>query len=441
MRQEMVTDDADHEGSRTPASFPISAELYERARRVIPGGVTSAVRAGALPHPLYLERGAGPYVWDVDGNRYIDFVLGYGPLILGHAPAVLRTALVAQLEKGVTFGSQSRLEIEVAELVVELVPGAEQVVFSTTGTEAVASALRIARAATGREIVVRFEGHYHGWFDEMLIGPQRGAGTTGFAPGSEGIPAAAQKNMLVAPWNDLGAVRGILEARRGQVAAIILEPLLVNGGVIAANPGFLADLRTLADEHGAILIFDEVITGFRLAPGGAQELFGVRADLAIFGKAIGAGVPLSAVAGRKGLLDLVAAGRVVHNGTFNGNVLALAGVAATLRHLRDERATLFPRLSSIGDQLARGLRELGPPLVVRSLGPIVHTAFGEPAAVTSVRDREGGDRALHARFIGALLRHGVHATPRGLWYVSTAHGDDDIAATVAAARRALAEVL
>ncbi len=420
------------------SAFPRSAELLASAKRVIPGGVTSAIRAGALPHPLYLERGDGAYVWDADGHRYVDYALGYGPLILGHAPALLRERLRTQLERGTTFGSQSRLEIEVAELVLELVPGSEQVIFSTTGTEAVASALRVARAATGRWKIVRFEGHYHGWFDGILAGAARGPEPgTNPVPGSAGIPPGAQEDLLVAPWNDLGAARALMDSHRGEVAAIILEPLLVNGGLIHPVPGFLAGLRALATEHGALLIFDEVITGFRIAPGGAQELYGIGADLAVFGKAMAAGIAVSAVAGRRDVLEVVGRGEVVHNGTFNGNVLALAAAAATLRFLRDERATVYPLLDSLGTRLADGLRGIGAPLAVRGLGPIVHTAIGEPAEVRSVRDRAAGDPALHAAFVAQLLPLGVHATPRGLWYVSIAHTEEDIDQTVAAARAAL----
>ncbi len=423
------------------SAYPTSAELFRAARRVIPGGVTSAVRSGALPHPLYLERGAGAYVWDADGNRYVDYALGYGPLLLGHAPPVVGDALRRQLELGTTFGSQSRLEIEVAELILDLVPGAEQVIFSTTGTEAVASALRVARGATGRRKVLRFDGHYHGWFDGILTGAAS-AGTSPSAPvpGSGGIPPGALEDVIVAPWNDLDGVRRLLDDHRGEVAAMILEPVLVNGGLIRPDVGFLEGLRDLATRHGSVLIFDEVITGFRIAPGGAQEHYGIRADLAVFGKAMGAGVAVSAVAGRRDILDIVTEGIVIHNGTFNGNVLALAAAAATLRYLRAEREVVYPYLDELGSRLARGLRELGAPLTVRQLGPIVHTAFGEPPTVRSVGDRRTGDPRAHAEFVAELLPRGVHATPRGLWYLSSAHTDDDVDRTVAAAGSALKAV-
>jgi glutamate-1-semialdehyde 2,1-aminomutase len=424
------------------SAYPRSAELFVEARRVIAGGVTSAIRAGAQPHPLYIERGSGASIWDADGNRYVDYALGYGPLILGHAPALVREAIGRQLELGTTFGSQSRLEIEVAQLILDLVPGAEQVIFSTTGTEAVASAMRVARAATGRSLVLRFEGHYHGWFDGILTGIAPGDEPQSQpVPGSGGIPPAAQSDLLVAPWNDLTAVRNLMADHRGQIAAIILEPLLVNGGLIHPVPEFLAGLRDLATEHGSVLIFDEVITGFRIAPGGAQERYGIQADLAVFGKAMGAGVAISAVAGRRDVLEVVSDGVVVHNGTFNGNVLALAAAAATLTHLRDGRDTVFPRLEALGDRLAAGLRALGTPLIVRNLGPIVHTAIGEPTDVRSVRDRASGDIAAHSAFVEELLPRGVHGTPRGLWYVSTAHTEAEIDRTIEAAAVALLAAL
>jgi glutamate-1-semialdehyde 2,1-aminomutase len=430
-----------------PTSLAASADLYAAARELIPGGVTSAVRSGARPHPLYLDHGAGPHIWDVDGNRYVDFVLGYGPLLLGHAPAAIVEAVSRQTAAGTTYGSQHRGELELARLMTSIVPGAERVVFATTGSEAVAVALRIARAVTGRQGILKFEGHYHGWLDGVFAGTAYHPALSGPAarpatvPGTEGMSLAAMGDIVVAPWNDLPATARILDEEGDRIAAIILEPLLVNGGVIAPAPGLLEGLRALATRHRCLIIFDEVITGFRLALDGAQGYYGVVADLAVFAKAMGAGVAISAVTGTAAHMELIADGRVVHNGTFNGNGLAIAAGIAALGVLSAEPRVTYPRLRAMGSRLAAGLAAASPRLTVRQVGPIVQTAVDEPADVRDVRDRAVGDRDAHARFIEALLGHGVHASPRGLWYVSTAHGEADIDTAIEAAAAAASEVL
>jgi glutamate-1-semialdehyde 2,1-aminomutase len=428
-------------------SFPGSSALYDAARLVIPGGVTSSVRAGERPHPLYFERGAGAHLWDVDGNRYTDFALGYGPLILGHAPRIVRDAVAAQLDRGLTFGAQHRLEPEMARLLTEAVPGAEQAIFATTGSEAVSAAIRLARAGTGRRLVLKFEGHYDGWFDGLFASVGYDPARSGDVERPEtvaataGIPDGALSDIIVAQWNDPASVDAVLGSHPGEVAAILCEPVAVNGGVIAPEPGFLEHLRSRATSEGAVLVFDEVITGFRLALGGAQERFGVSADLAIFAKAIAGGVALSAVTGSRAMMAPIADGQLAHNGTFNGNPLALAAGIATVRQLCDQRATVFPELDRLGARLAAGLAQASPRLTVRQVGPVVHTAVDEPSVVRNVRDRAGGDPTAHARFIEALLHHGVHATPRGLWYVSTAHTDADIDTAAEAAAAAAASIL
>jgi glutamate-1-semialdehyde 2,1-aminomutase len=394
---------------------------------------------------LYFERGAGSEIWDVDGNRYVDFVLGYGPLILGHAPEVVRRAVHEQIDRDLTFGAQHRLEVETAELLIAAVPGAEQAIFTTTGSEAVAAAIRVARGATGRPLVVKFEGHYHGWLDGTFVSTGYDSARSGPAARPElvemtaGMSPSGSKDTLIAQWNDLPGTAAILEEHHGHVAAVILEPLAVNGGVIPPDPGFLEGLRALATEHGAVLIFDEVITGFRLALGGAQEHYGVTADLAVFAKAAAGGIAFSAVTGSRELLRVVADGRVVHNGTFNGNPVALAAAAATIRYLTEQRAAVYPNLDDLGSRLAAGLRSAHPDLRVRQVGPILSAGIGEPELVRTVRDRAGRDIDGYERFVEALLHHGVYTTPRGLWYLSTAHTEADVAFAVDAARLILAE--
>jgi glutamate-1-semialdehyde 2,1-aminomutase len=434
----------------TLAELQRSNGLFEAAKKVIPGGVTSTVRAGRKPHPLYFERGQGPFMWDVDGNRYIDYVLGLGPLLLGHAPERVRAAVHAQLDRDLIFASQHPLEPEVAQLLVELVPGAEQAIFATTGSDAVAVALRLARVVTGRDLILKFEGHYHGWLDGVFAStgfdgydPARSgsAERPATVPSAPGIPALAQSDTLVAQWNDLDSVEAMLAEHRGGVAAVICEPLAVNGGVIEPDPGFLDGLRRLTAANGALLVYDEIITGFRLSPGGAQEHYGVTADLAIFGKAMGGGIAVSAVTGDRAVMAPIADGQLVHNGTFNGNPIALSAAAATLHHLADSRASIYPALEILGRRLAEGLAAASPRLTVRQVGSILFTSVDEPAIVRTVRDRVGGDSAAHSRFIEALLQRGIHATPRGLWYLSTAHTPAEIESTIAAAVDAAREVL
>jgi glutamate-1-semialdehyde 2,1-aminomutase len=422
-----------------------SAELYERARRAIPGGVTSISRAGGLPHPVYFERGEGPYLWDVDGNRYIDFVLGYGPLIFGHAAPLIVEAIRRQAERGTMYGAQHRLEVEVAELIASVVPGAEQVVLSGSGTEAAMIALRIARVATGRPLILKFEGHYHGWSDAAFVSVSYRGGAAGpperplSVPGSEGLPAGVTDSVLVAPWNDAESVRGLFAEHGHRIAAIIAEPLMVNGGVMPPVPGFLDELRTITRAHGSLLIFDEVITGFRLGLGGAQEHYGVAADLAVFAKAIAGGLPMSAVTGPRAVLETVAEGRPAHHGTFNGNPLAAAAAKATITYLAENRESVYPYLGGMMLRLADGLRAAAPGITVRHAGPVLHTSVGEPVDARNARDRASGDPQAHARFVQGLLAAGVHTAPRGLWYVSTAHDEAHIDAAIEAARTAAAD--
>jgi glutamate-1-semialdehyde 2,1-aminomutase len=373
--------------------------------------------------------------------------MAYGPLILGHAAPVVVDAVAAQLERGLTFGAQHALEPELAGLLTSVVPGAEQAIFATTGSEAVAAAVRLARAVTGRRLVLKFEGHYHGWLDGVFASVGLEPGRSGprgrptVVPATSGIPNGALSDLVVAQWNDPDSVDEILAANADQIAAIVCEPVAVNGGLILPRPGFLEHLRRRASETGALLLFDEVITGFRVALGGAQQLHGVRADLAIFAKAIAGGLALSAVTGSTSVMAPISTGRLLHNGTFNGNPIAVAAGIACVRYLSASRDIVYAQLDRLGTALATGLRQASPRLTVRQIGPIVHTAVDEPADIRAIRDRASGAPEAHRRFIEAMLYRGVHATPRGLWYLSAAHTDDDIEATVAAAMSAAAEVL
>jgi glutamate-1-semialdehyde 2,1-aminomutase len=420
-----------------------SRELLARAQASIPGGVTSSVRAGAVPLPLYFDRGAGSRLWDVDGNEYIDFLLAYGPSFLGHSPPAVAEALSQQAQRGLTFGAQHAAEAEAAERVLRAVPGAEKVMFASTGSEAVAVALRVARAYTNRPKVVKFQGHYHGWLDGMFasvgnaMSPEHPAENLAW-PQTAGTSPGATADTLTCRWNDLEALSQLMAERGHEIAAVIVEPVNVNGGVILPSPGMLALIRDLTTRNGAVLIFDEVITGFRIALGGAQERYGIQADLAIFAKAIAGGFPVSAIAGSDELVSVINDGQLAHNGTFNGNPMGMAAVIATLDVLLGSADEIYPRLERLGNRLADGLAALSPSLTVRSIGPICATSFDEPADVVRIQDRTGGDVDKQQAFATGLIDRGIHST--GLWYLSTAHTEGDVDAALETAADVMATI-
>jgi glutamate-1-semialdehyde 2,1-aminomutase len=416
----------------SPARFDESRRRIELASRRIPGGVSSNFRHGIAPTPLVFERAEGPWLFDVDGNRLIDYYLGMGPMILGHSPEAVRQAVVAQLERGVLYGGQNLLEAQAAELFCELVPCAEKLRFASSGSEAVQAALTLARAATGRRIVIDFESHYHGW-----IAPSRSAGSVVAANGGRAQSGSATASGVeLLTWNDLA----MLEARlaHGDVAAVIMEPAMCNAGAIAPVPGYLEGVRAACSRYGTVLIFDEVITGFRVAPGGAQQLFGVTPDLATFGKCVANGFPVAVVAGRADLLDLFASGAALHGGTYNANPVSMAATIATLEALADGK--VLKAIEPLGQRLMKGideaLRGAGIPAVVTGFPQIFHVGFGltEPA-----RDHHGLariDRARYVRFCCELLTRRVRALERGAWFLSAAHDESVIDETIDAVRGA-----
>ena len=428
-----------------------SLNQIERARRTIPGGVATAMRAAQRPVPLVIERAAGSRMVDVDGNEYVDYVLGFGPMLLGHSPPEVIEAVREQLGRGFTYGAQHRLEAEVAERVVDAVPCAELVCFSTTGSEAVQAALRIARAATGRRKVIRFEGHYHGWLDPMAVSsPGTEPAPAGAEPPLPPVPATegqadASGLVLICRWNDPDELAGLFERHGDEVAAVIMEPVAANGGLIPPRRGYLERARELTGSQGSLLIFDEVVTGFRLARGGAQERFGVTPDLATYGKAIAAGMPLSAVAGTREAMEVVADGRVPHVGTFNCAPPAAAAAAAALDVYRARSPEMYEGLertaAALADGLAGAAAEAGVPLKIHRVGPLVQTFILDPETrVEQYADTLAADSARFARFAEAMLERGINVLPRGWWFLSTAHTDDDVELTVEAARSAFTEV-
>ena len=430
-------------GVETTRDTTRSRELMARARELFPGGVSSPVRAfgGVGGEPFVVERGAGARIWDVDGNEYLDYVLSWGPLVLGHAPSVVLDALRETMERGTSFGIPTGLEIELAELVRQRMPHVEMLRFVSSGTEATMSALRVARANTGRDLLLKFDGCYHGHGDSFLVRAGSGVATLGL-PNSPGVPAALASLTITAPFNDVSAVESLMRQHADRVAAIIVEPVIGNAGFIAPDPAFLPALRRIADEHGALLIFDEVMTGFRIAPGGAAERFGVVADLTTLGKVIGGGLPAAAYGGRRELMSQVApSGPVYQAGTLSGNPLAMAAGIATLTALTPSvHESIAQRTRALVEGLRAIAARLGVPFTADSAGSMFGFFFREEP-VRSFADARTSDVALFKRFFHAALARGVYLAPSPFeaGFTSAAHGDTEIALTLERLDAALAE--
>lgn len=413
------------------------------AERVMPGGVNSPVRAfrGVGGEPFFVARAEGARLWDVDGRAYIDYVGSWGPLILGHAAKPVVEAVTAAAACGTSYGAPTPGEVELAETIARAVPSIEMLRLVSSGTEAAMSAIRLARGATGRDVLVKFDGCYHGHADSLLVKAGSGAATLG-VPDSRGVPAALAGLTLTVPFNDVDAVRALFRARGSDIAAVIVEPVAGNMGVVPPAPGFLEGLRAITREHGALLIFDEVITGFRVAYGGAQAKYGVRPDLTCLGKIIGAGLPVGAYGGARALMDHISPlGGVYQAGTLSGNPLAVAAGRAALAALA--APGVYARLDTLGARLEVGLREAAAaahvPLTVNRVGSML-TAFFCAGPVTSYADARRADTARYARFFHAMLDRGVYVAPSQFEaaFVSLAHSDDDVARTATAAREAMA---
>ena len=414
-----------------PYRFRRSQELYQEACKVLAGGVSSHFRTLGRPHPMFFSEGRGARVRDVDGNEYIDFTLSQGPMLLGHShPEVLERVRVEQ-SRGQLFAAQSELEIELARLMTRVLPGADLVRFSNSGSDAAHAAFRMARALTGKRKILKFEGHYHGWFDDIFLDVKPAGDGSGYRTSllTGGQPASVLDQVVVLPWNDLQVVRETLE-RDPEIAAVVTEPIMCNNSCILPEPGYLEGLRELCTRHGVVLIFDEVITGFRVALGGAQELLGVQSDLSIYGKAMASGFPLSLVAGKLPFMECLADGRVIHAGTMNANIPVLAASLASVEILDRERSELYPRITRLGRRLMEGLqgraRARGLPLLVQGLGPVFHTGFSSRQSIRNYRQCASYDAGLMDEFAYGLLRRGIRIIGRGLWFVSAALTGDDV---------------
>ncbi|MAU09073.1 MAG: glutamate-1-semialdehyde-2,1-aminomutase [Anaerolineaceae bacterium] len=427
-----------------------SETLFQRAQQVIPGGVNSPVRAfGSVGGtPRFIEKGQGAYIWDADGNRYIDYVLSWGPLVLGHAFPAVVDAIQQTAANGTSYGAPTELENQLAELVIDIVPSIDMIRFVNSGTEACMSALRLARAYTGREKIIKFAGNYHGHADMLLVQAGSGVATFGL-PDSPGVPGGTTANTLIAPYNDLDAVRNLFEANPDSIAAAIVEPIAANMGFVLPDDGYLQGLIDLCHEYGALLILDEVMTGFRASIGGAQQAFNLDPDITTLGKVIGGGLPVGAYAGKREIMQHVApVGTMYQAGTLSGNPLAMAAGLATLTELR--REGVFEQIESRAIQLAEGIRAVMAEFDVPAQVGQVGTMFGfyfltQPLA--SIHDyasaKKFADTDRYAQFFHGLLEEGVYLAPSQFeaGFLSSAHTEDDIDYTLAVMKSTLASII
>ncbi len=428
--------------------FTRSLELFEKANTLVAGGVSSQIRRGEKPVPLFFTRAAGAHMWDVDGNEYVDYVMGMGPNLFGHAPKFITDAVARDMRDGYVFTGQFQQELEVAEMVRDAVPLKGLVRFASSGTEIDQLVLRLARGYTGRPKYVKFEGHYHGWTDSVLVsvhpplnraGPEESPTPVGE---SLGMAPGSFNDVIVAPWNSLSALERTFEKHGQEIACVIMEPILGNTNFIMPKTGYLEGVQALCRKHGALLIFDEVITGFRVALGGAMEVTGVTPDLATYAKALAGGFPIAMLLGREEIMRLVGDGSVYHGGSFNSNVMSISAAHASLKHIMADPAKFYGDLNRRGLALMDGLRDAArraeSDLHVQGMGSFFGTSFTTKEEITDYRDHARHcDEEKHKRFVQAMLERGVRLATNGRWHMSSAHSDKDVEKTVAAAHDAL----
>ncbi len=424
-----------------------SRRLFREANKFIPGGVNSPVRAfrAVGGDPIFIKKASGPYIYDEDGNRYIELINSWGPMILGHAQEAIEKAVMDAIPNSLSFGAPTRQEIEIAELITDMVPSVEMVRMVNSGTEATMSAIRVARGYTGRDKIIKFEGCYHGHGDSFLIAAGSGAATMG-TPDSPGVTRNTAKDTLTAPYNDLAQVRQLVDANKNSIAAIIIEPVAGNMGCVVPKDGFLAGLRDICDRAGIVLIFDEVMTGFRLSRGGAQEVFNVMPDLTTLGKIIGGGMPVGAYGGKKEIMSFVSPmGPVYQAGTLSGNPIAMAAGLAMLNHL-NEHPEIYEQLESTTDKIHRGftqnIRDLGKKYQINKIGSMISLFFNEEP-VTDFESASRSDTKLFGRYFNTMLEKGIYLAPSQFeaLFISTAIDDGLADQIIEANKSSLSELL
>ncbi|MEC0270788.1 aspartate aminotransferase family protein [Paenibacillus anseongense] len=432
-----------------------SRQKYTESQAYLAGGVASSLRSAMKPTPLFAVAGSGPRIQDVDGNEFIDYLLGYGPLILGHAQEATALRVYEAMQRGITFGLQHEGEIALARRLTEILPCADKVALSGSGTEAVMLALRLARAHTGKRKIVRFHGHYHGWSDTIFTSfpssdmrkSDTAAGLAEDKPivaGTGGQSELALEEIILLPWNDAALLEAALREHKDDIAAVISEPVMCNSGCVLPKPGYLERMQELTKELGIVMILDEVITGFRLGLSGAHGRFGLKPDLVTIGKALGGGIAISAVAGRKEIMALIENGTVSHLGTLNGNGVATAAALATIAELSQEEGAVFAKMEANASKLVEGIRSLlakrAMPGVINHIGPVFHMMFTQEPKVDDFASFTKRDATKYTEFSGYMLEEGVLVRSNGLWYLSAAHGVQEVEETLAAVDRALARL-
>lgn len=426
-----------------------SSELLERAKKVLAGGVSSEFRKYNHPHALFYTHGVGSKIYDADGNEYLDFTLSQGPLILGHSNPRVLHAINEYSAQGQLFAGQHLKELELAEKIQKIIPSAELMRFCLDGSEAVQTAFRVARAKTGRKKILRFEGHYHGWLDNVSWG---NAAPSAEALGSRenpnvlpwcaGLPETSKEDIILIPWNDIQLVRDTVNNYRDEIAAIITEPVMCNTGCIPPKEGFLEELRRICDEFQMALIFDEVITGFRMGLGGAQTQFNITPDMSVFAKAMASGYPISAIVGKREWMDVIEDGTVIHAGTMNSGNASVIAALTTIEILEEDNP--YERMYTLGRELMEGLQtialETGHNLLVQGIGPMFHTGFTSLESVADYRESFSYDKVKLNKFISGMHDKGVRIIGRGLWYISAVHTREEIEHALATARTVLNEL-
>ena len=424
-------------------SYNKSKSLYKKASKALAGGVSSQIRLTDMPTPLFFENGSGAKLWDVDGNEYIDYVLGQGPNIFGHAPEFLHKRVTEDIKQGIIFAGQHQLEIDVAESIKDIVPCAELVRFASSGSEVTQAVIRLARAYTGKNKFIKFEGHYHGWIDSVLYGVAPDTDHLGSAaPGSLGLSQGSKEEIIILPWNDSTALEEVIAKQGSEIAAVITEPIMCNTNCILPKPGYLENMRSLCTNNDIILIFDEVITGFRVGLGGAQAYTGVTPDLATYAKAMAGGYPAAMFCGKKEVMSQLEDSSVIHAGTVNSNVISMSAAAETINALQQNNGQMYREMYSMGDELIQGIKDIATTheinLLIQGLGSVFNTSFTFKPEITNYSEHlKYTDVQTFKKFRANLQDNGVRITARGTWMLSTSHSIDDIEKTLNAVENSI----